>query len=127
MDLSLDLFSDIEPTESENDKETEQTSFFTSDDLFAGIELGESENKELEDMSDLDLFEDLEAEEESDNFDEDDLFNIILGESGKKSEDINPNTSVLYAVPGVNYGKPDDFPEITQIKERFLSELMSDF
>lgn len=122
MDLSLDLFADVEPAE--NKIKASETNFFASDDLFADVK---AEQEISEESSDL--FDAIEVENDSD---EDDLFDIILDETSntdksKVEKDINPNTSVLYAVPGVHYGHPDDFPEMTQIKERFLSELMSDF
>ena len=147
MDLSLDLFSNVEPTQAPT-----KTDFFASNDLF----------NDIGDDSDADLFSDITAPqskdksyyEEEDNLDDlfsecastsvedecsdkdedlfsdEDLFGMILsdddGNSNKMKLDSNPNTAVLYAVPGVDYGRPEDFPDITQIKERFLSELMSD-
>ena len=124
MNIPFDLFSDIGPSESQ-----EKTSFFASEDMFSDIE-PESDADLFDDIeeSDEDLFGEIEDSDEDlfgeiENSDED-IYDVILG--SEQAEDTNPNTSVLYAVPGVNYGRPEDFPDITQIKERFLSELMSD-
>ena len=125
MEIPFDLFSDIGPSESQK-----ETSFFASDDLFSDIEPESDADlfDNIEESEEDDLFGDIEASDEDlygEVEDSDDLYDIILGD--EQDEDINPNTSVLYAVPGVDYGRPEDFPDITQIKERFLSELMSDF
>lgn len=129
MSIPFDLFSDVAPSSSQ-----EQTSFFASGDLFGDVEPDPDADlfDDIEE-SDTDLFDDLEQESDNDLFNDinnepddnlDDLYNTILDEPQDYG---NPNTSVLYAVPGVDYGRPEDFPDITQIKERFLSELMSDF